>query len=71
MPIRASTVDVAPRREASSPTTVTSAFRFTDDDVDAMVREAEAELRAARESNGAGTGGSNGASTPRRTSSDR
>jgi len=59
-PVRASAVDSS-REAAPSPRTVSSPFRFTDDDVDAMVREAEAELRAARESSGTAAGSSNGA----------
>ena len=77
-PVRASAVDSS-QGAASSPRTVSSPFRFTDDDVDAMVREAEAELRAARESSGAGAGSSNGAgsgvtsgdSSPRTTAGPR
>ena len=49
----------------SSIVAMSSPFRFTDDDVNAMIREAEAELATVRGSDGAGTSRSNGAGSPR------
>ena len=52
-------------RSASAADSSLSPFRFTDDDVNAMIREAEAELTAARDSDSADASRSNGASSPR------